>query len=46
MGAPSMNFLRKIYNLLSHKYEQLDEIKRLEAKLKDRYNGDLKLALS
>lgn len=46
MGTPSMNFLRKIYNLISHKYEQLDEIKRLEAKLKDRYNGDLKLALS
>lgn len=46
MGSPSMNFLRKIYNLISHKYEQLDEIKRVEAKLKDRYNGDLKLALS
>lgn len=46
MGSPSMNFLRKIFNLISHKYEQLDEIKRLEAKLADRYNGDLKQALS
>lgn len=46
MGSPSMNFLRKIYNLISHKYEQLDEIKKLEAKLEDRYNGDLQLALN
>lgn len=41
-----MNFIRKIFNLISHKHEQLDEIKQLEAKLTERYNGDLTLALS
>lgn len=46
MGQPSINFIRKIFNLISFKHEQLDEIKQLEAKLTERYNGDLKLALS
>ena len=46
MGAPSMNFLRKIFNLVTHRHEQLDEITKLEDRLKDHYNGDLKLALS
>lgn len=40
-----MNFIRKIYNLISHKHEQLDEIKTLESKMEEMYNGDLKLAL-
>ena len=41
-----MNFIRKIFNLISHKHESLDEIKQLEGKLMEHYNGDLKLALS
>ena len=41
-----MNFLRKIYNLITHKYDQLNEIRKYEEMLQDQYNGDLDLAFS
>ena len=46
IGQPSMNFIRKIYNLIAHKQEKLDEISKLEALLNQKYNGDINLAES
>ena len=45
-GTPSINFLRKIYNIITYKQERLDEIKKIEEKVRVEYNGDLKLAKS
>lgn len=44
MGSPSLNFIRKLYNTITYKFEQLEEIKQIEQKLKVNYNGDLELA--
>ena len=32
-GTPSINFLRKIFNIITYKQEQLDEIKKIEKKV-------------
>lgn len=45
-GHPSIDFIRKIYNIITYKQEQLEEIKKIEQKVMIEYNGDLKLALS
>ena len=44
IGTPSMNFIRKIYNLITHKQEQLEEINHAEKMVEELYNGDLNLA--
>ena len=41
IGAPSMNFIRKIYNIISHKQDKIEEIKKIEKVLLEEYNGDL-----
>jgi hypothetical protein len=43
-GSPSLNFIRKIYNIIEHKQEKLDEIKRIERLVAEKYNGDVSLA--
>ena len=43
-GTPSLSFIRKIYNILNHKQEQLDEITRNEKLVDETYNGDFALA--
>ena len=43
-GMPSLSFIRKIYNILNHKQEQLDEITRNEKLVDETYNGDFALA--
>ncbi len=40
-GTPSVNFIRKIYNIITYKQEQLEDIKRIEEKIDMEYNGDL-----
>jgi len=44
-GQPSMNFIKKIYNIISYKEEKIEEIKLIENRLKDQFNGDVQLAL-
>lgn len=44
MGSPSMNFIRKIYNIIAHKQEKLDQIAAIESLLAQKYGGDLRLA--
>jgi len=46
VGVPSMNFIKKIYNLISHKQEKLEMINQTEKILEELYNGDLSLAMS
>ena len=46
VGVPSMNFIKKIYNLNSHKQEKLELINQTEKILEELYNGDLSLAMS
>ena len=46
VGVPSMNFIKKIYNLISHKQEKLELINQTEKVLEELYNGDLSLAMS
>jgi hypothetical protein len=46
VGVPSMNFIKKIYNLISHKQEKLELINQTEKILEELYNGDLSLAMS
>jgi hypothetical protein len=41
IGTPSLNFIRKIYNIISHKQEKLDELNEIEKILEEEYNGDL-----
>jgi len=45
-GTPSYAFLRKIYNLMNFKQDQLNEIQQTELKIQDKYGGDIKLAKS
>jgi len=44
IGTPSLSFIRKIYNILSHKQEQLDEVLEFETKINEHFNGDFNLA--
>ena len=46
VGVPSMNFIKKIFNIISHKQEMLEEIKQTEKTLDELYNGDFSLAMS
>ena len=46
VGSPSLQFIRKIYNLISFKLDKLEEIQEIEHKLQVEYNGDFKLAYS
>jgi hypothetical protein len=32
-GQPSIDFIRKIYNIITYKQEQLEEIKKIEQKV-------------
>lgn len=45
-GVPSSNFIRKVYNILIHKHDQLESIKDIEQRLIEHYNGDFNLAYS
>lgn len=44
MGAPSLNFVRKLYNKINYKQEQLEEVRKIEETLQREFNGDLKAA--
>jgi hypothetical protein len=46
VGVPSMNFIKKIFNIISHKQEKLEQINRTEKVVEEDYNGDLSLAMS
>ena len=41
MGAPSMNFIRKLYNKINYRQEQLDEIINTEEIVAKEFNGDI-----
>ena len=46
VGVPSMNFIKKIFNIISHKQERLEKIKHTEKVVVEVYNGDFSLAMS
>jgi hypothetical protein len=46
VGVPSMNFIKKIFNIISHKQEKLEQINQTEKVVEEDYNGDLSLAMS
>ena len=46
VGVPSMNFIKKIFNIISHKQERLEKIKHTEKVVEEVYNGDFSLAMS
>lgn len=45
-GTPSKGFINKLYNIISYKEDQINDIKEIEQKIAVEYNGDLQLAKS